>query len=64
MPSELRSKSVIVDEKSDNPERDFLQKKEIRFVSSIDCKPIDPPYLRLMTLRQYMEVARSEKQQN
>jgi len=31
-------------------------KEQIKFVSAVDCKPVRPPYLKLMPLQEFIEL--------
>ena len=41
------------------PKPSNLEKQDIRFISAIDNKPIQPPYLKLLTFEQYLEAERT-----
>ena len=43
-------------------EQDYLKSEQIKFVSAIDSKPVNPAYLKLMSLKQFMKLAHAEKQ--
>lgn len=39
-----------------------MKNDEIRFVSAIDTKPVQPPYLKLLSLKQFRKKIHDEKQ--
>ena len=59
---ETRHVSVIKDAQENFMEQDYLKSDQIKFVSAIDSKPVNPAYLKLMSLKQFMKLAHAEKQ--
>jgi hypothetical protein len=41
----------------------FVETEGIKFISALDSKPVQPPYLKLMSLKQYRKMIHDEKQQ-
>ncbi len=42
-------------------EGDYYKKDQIKFISAIDSKPVFPPYLKLLSLKQYRKMTHDEK---
>ena len=42
-------------------ENDYYKKNQIKFISAIDSKPVFPPYLKLLSLKQYRKMTHDEK---